>query len=105
MVTFSVFNELSLPFASDEGVEDSFIEFFKCLSLLGKINLKTLRMDKEFKDFEIVQGIYFQQFFGQIEHRELRQRVRSFVTNGIIIIESPLIENEGDEGKLYLQWR
>jgi len=97
MVNFSVFNELSLPFVNHTGVEDSFIEFFKCLSLLGKKNLKTLRMDKEFKDFEIIQDIYFPQFFGQIEHRELKQRVRSFVTNGIVIIESPLVEDEEDE--------
>jgi len=100
MVSFSVFNELSLPFANDEGVENSFIEFFKCISLLKQKSLKSIRMDKDFKDFEIIQGIYFPQFFGQIEQHELKQRVRSFVTNGIVIIKSPLVEDRNDEDSL-----
>ncbi len=100
MVNFSVFNELSLPFMNAEGVDDSFVEFFKCLSSLGKRNLKTLRMDKEFKEFEIIQGIYFPQYFGQIRYKELQQRVRSFVTNGIVIIQSPLLEDEEDENQI-----
>ncbi|WP_151900487.1 hypothetical protein [Sulfurimonas hydrogeniphila] len=100
MVDFSVFNELSLPFVDDTGVEDSFISFFKCISLLKQKNLNNIRMDKDFKNFEIIQGIYFPQFFGQIEHKELKQRVRSFVTNGIVIIESPLVDNEDDENSL-----
>ncbi len=100
MVDFSVFNELSLPFENDERVENSFIEFFKCLSLLKQKSLKSIRMDKDFKEFEIIQDIYFPQFFGQIGHRELKQRVRSFVTNGIVIIESPLLEDNDDENLL-----
>jgi len=83
-----------------EGVDDSFVEFFKCLSSLGKRNLKTLRMDKEFKEFEIIQGIYFPQYFGQIRHKELQQRVRSFVTNGIVIIQSPLLEDEANANQI-----
>ena len=100
MVTFSVFNELSLPFTNSDKIEDCFIEFFHLLSLLKDRNLRSLRMDSDFKELEIMQGIYFPQFFGQIKHRELRQRVRSFVTNGIVIIESPLIEDEEDEEEL-----
>ncbi len=100
MVSFTVFNELSLPFESREGIEASFVEFFKCLSLLQKRNLKSIRMDKEFKEFEIIRGVYFPQFFGQIGPRELQQRIRSFVTNGIVIIQSPLLEDEDDEEQL-----
>ena len=100
MVTFSVFNELSLPFMNSDKIEAYFIEFFNLLSVLKDKNLRSLRMDSNLKELEIIQGIYFPQFFGQIEHRELKQRVRSFVTNGIVIIESPLIEDEGDEDEL-----
>ncbi|HHH54830.1 MAG TPA: hypothetical protein ENK91_14295 [Bacteroidetes bacterium] len=100
MVNFSVFNELSLPFRTDEGVENSFIEFFKCLYLLKEKNLKTLRMDKDFKEFEIIKNIYFPKFFGQIKDKELKQRLRSFVTNGIVIIKSPLLDSEDDEEQL-----
>ena len=100
MVNFSVFNELSLPFESYDHVEESFIEFFKVISILRDKNLKNLRIDKEFRDFEIIHGVYFPQFFGQIEPKELKQRIRSFVTNGIVIIESPLIQEERDEERI-----
>ena len=100
MVDFAVFNELSLPFRNDEEIESYFIEFFRCISLLKEKNLKTLRTDKDFKDYEIIKGIYFPQFFGQISDKELQRRIRSFVTNGIIIIESPLLKNEYDEEQI-----
>ena len=100
MVDFAVFNELSLPFINDEEIESHFIEFFKCISLLKERNLKTLRTDKDFKDYEIIKGIYFPQFFGQVSDKELQRRIRSFVTNGIVIIRSPLLKNESDEEEI-----
>jgi hypothetical protein len=101
MVNFSVFNELSLPFETNyREVENSFIEFFKCLSALKEKNLKSLRMDKDFKEFEIIKGVYFREFFGKIKQRELKQRLKSFITNGILIIHSPLLDEEDEENLL-----
>lgn len=95
MVTFSVFNELSLPINS----ERLFGGFLNLLKLLNGKGLKKIRMDKEFSHYpEILPNKNFQQFMGQLTDKDKKTRLRSFINNSICIIESPLIrENEDKE--------
>jgi len=99
MVEFAVFNELSLPFQNNIDIENKFIDFFKLLKELENKNLTKIRMDKNFKNYpEIIKNITFQQFFGQLHESVIKDRLREFITNGIIKIESPLIKiEENDE--------
>jgi hypothetical protein len=95
MVDFVVFNELSLPLLDDGKIKNNFGFLFEILNELKKKSITTIRMDKEFKDYpEIIEGISFQEFFGKIEEKEFQQRIRSFVTNSTIKIDSPLIKFE-----------
>lgn len=91
MVKFSVFNELSLPISE----ESIFGDFFQVLEHLKKVGLDKIRMDKEFTLYpEILPHTTFQQFFGQIKDRDKQTKLRSFISNGINIIESPLINDD-----------
>lgn len=91
MVKFSVFNELSLPIPE----ESIFGNFFQVLEDLKKVGLDKIRMDKEFTHYpEILPHTTFQQFFGQIKDRDKQTKLRSFISNGINIIESPLINDD-----------
>lgn len=90
MVEFSVFNELSLPLKN----RNSFNDFFEVLEELNNKGLKTIRMDREFKEYpEILPNISLQKFFGTLDKDE-RTKLRTFMSNGISIIESPLIKDE-----------
>lgn len=94
MVAFSVFNELSLPISS----ESLFGDFFDLLKLLNDKNLKKIRMEKEFTHYpEILPDTNFQQFFGRLQDKDKKTRLRSFINNNICIIESPLIKDDEDE--------
>ena len=91
MVKFSIFNELSLPIPE----ESIFGNFFQVLEHLKKVGLDKIRMDKEFTHYpEILPNTTFQQFFGQIQDRDKQTKLRSFISNGINIIESPLINDD-----------
>jgi len=94
MVKFSVFNELSLPFKNILNVENEFITFFKLLKDLEKKQLKKIRIEKSFKEYNIVENINFQQFMGQSINSNFKDRLREFLTNQIIKIESPLIHDD-----------
>ena len=94
MVDFVVFNELSLPFANKSNIEEKFKDFFLIFNELEKKNVTKIRMDKNFKDYPILEDISLQQFFGQLNDIDLKDRLREFITNGIIKIESPLIKDE-----------
>lgn len=94
MVSFSVLNELSLPLSN----ESLFGSFFDILKLLSEKNLKKIRMDKEFTHYpEILPNINFQQFFGQLQDKDKKTRLRSFINNNICVIESPLINDDEDK--------
>jgi len=99
MVKFSVFNEISLPFHSEHDIEKQFGIFFKVLKELKSKGLTTIRMDRDFKSYHILKNITFQQFFGQIESREFKSKMRSFIGNGISKIDSPLIKSDEEEGE------
>lgn len=94
MVKFSVFNELSLPFENELDIENEFIVFFKLLKDLEKKQLKKIRFEKTFKEYDIVKNINFQQFMGQCKSSTFKDRLREFLTNQIIKIESPLINDD-----------
>jgi len=99
MVRFSVFNELSLPFSTDRNIVVKFIGFFKLLEELKKRGLNTLRLSKEFKNYEILQGVNFQKFVGQQKDIDFRRKIVSVLINdGVVLVESPIIqENEVQE--------
>lgn len=97
MVSFSVFNELSLPFSSNEGVAEKFLGFFRLLEELKKKGLNTIRLSDDFKGYEVTEGIYFQQFIGQQHDRDFQRRLNSFLANNIVIIDSPIIKEDEHE--------
>ncbi len=94
MVDFAVFNELSLPLNSEIEAENNFKFFFKLLRELKNRDLNTIRMDKDFKNYEILPNITFYHFFNQLNNRELKDRLREFRANSVIEIDSPLIKDD-----------
>lgn len=91
MVKFSVFNELSLPIPH----ESLFGSFFQVLEHLKIVGLDKIRMDMEFTQYpEILPHTTFQQFFGQLQDPDKKTRLRSFISNGICVLESPLFAND-----------
>ncbi|QIR75281.1 hypothetical protein FA592_03185 [Sulfurospirillum diekertiae] len=91
MVKFSVFNELSLPIPH----ESLFGSFFQVLEHLKIVGLDKIRMDLEFTQYpEILPHTTFQQFFGQLQDPDKKTRLRSFISNGICVLESPLFAND-----------
>lgn len=97
MVNFSVFNELSLPFENGSNIEDEFINFFKLLKILESKNLNKMRFEKSFKEYDIIQNVNFQQFMGRSTNNTFTDRLREFLSNQIIKIESPLIKEDEEE--------
>jgi hypothetical protein len=100
VVNFSVFNELSfrsIDISNNIEIQNSFELFFKLLKRLDKIGLSSIRMDKDFKNYEITEGITFYQFFNTIKDRDFRERLIQFITKDIITIDFPLIKS--DEGE------
>lgn len=94
MVNFSVFNELSLPFASQYDADNGFIEFFKILNKLSEQNLSKMRIDKNFKEYKVLENVYLQEFVGQLHKQSLKDRILEFLSNQTIKIETPLINDE-----------
>lgn len=89
MVKFSVFNELSLPIPHGS----LFGSFFRVLEHLKMVGLDKVRMDREFTCYpEILPKITFGEFFAHID-RDKKTRLRSFISNGICVLESPLIND------------
>lgn len=96
MVRFSVFNELSLPFSTNVNVVEAFNCFFKLLTEIKNKGLDTLRMSDDFKNYEILENVNFQQFVGQQIDRDFERKILSFLANGVILIDSPIIKDEDD---------
>lgn len=95
MVNFVVFNELSLPFDSDVRIKDKFLNFFKLLELCSEKNLKKVRMDVDFKNYEILPDVSLSEFFGRFNTNiTFQDKLREFLANGIVLVETPLIEDE-----------
>ncbi len=95
MTNFAVFNELSLPFPDsfqNEQIAQKFSIFFGLLKETQQKGLGTLRLNENFKDYEIQKNISFGDFLGQQE-REFKSRITSFLTNNTF----PLIKNDESE--------
>lgn len=98
MVNFAVFNELSLPFERHEDIHGKFDAFFRTLKELKDRRLNIIRMDRNFTEYEIIDGVMFHEFLGRLTDREFKRKIKTFITNGITIIDSPLIKmGECDE--------
>jgi len=97
MVKFALLNELSLLFNNTEEADSSFLEFFTIARELKSRGIDKIRVDRDLKSFEIVSNVYFQQYLGQMKNRELRDRLRAFLANQIISIDSPLIKEDEEE--------
>lgn len=103
MVDFLVFNELSLPFNDKYKAKNEFKNFFEILNNLRKKNIQKIRMDRSFKEYEIVNNCYLQEFFKELEDINLKDRLRDFLANSILLIETPLIkDDEIDEAEDYI---
>jgi hypothetical protein len=97
MVNFSVFNELSLPLNRFD-YKEQFTDFFKILSKLKETTpFNMIRMDNDFKDYEILQNVSFSEFLGQEQDIDFKRRVSSFIANGIIKIDTPIIKDDEDQ--------
>lgn len=94
MVNFSVFNELSLPFPNNKDIEDKFTIFFRLLKELKNKNLTTIRVDEDFKNYRILEDKTFQEFFGQIRDKDFQRKMKHFIANTIISIDTPIIKDE-----------
>lgn len=94
MVGFSVFNELSLPFPTNENIVEKFLDFFKVLEETKKKGLNTLRLSRDFKEYEILQGVYFEQFVNR-QKKDFQLKILSvFMNDGVVLIDSPIIKEE-----------
>ncbi len=94
MVNFSVFNELSLPFLNENDIESKFAIFFELLKELKNKNLTTIRMDDNFKNYKILEDKTFQEFFGQIKDKDFQRKMKHFIANSVISIDTPIIKDE-----------
>jgi len=99
MVSFSVFNELSLPIRDIKEFEI----FFEVLNRLRELGIEKIRMDREFNKYpEILPNTPFSQLLGQIRDRTKQRRLKSFIANSISIIETPLIKEDEEEREEFL---
>lgn len=94
MVNFSVFNESSLPMQNEYEVVDKFKTFFKILEKLSEKDFDKIRMDKNFKDYQILDGVNLYTFYNRLTDQNFKDRLQYFLANKIIKIESPLIKDE-----------
>lgn len=95
MVNFSVFNELSLPLDA-YSAKDKFGILFELLEKLRDKRLNQIRMSEDFKNYNILEGITFSHFMGTQE-RDFKTRLRSFVNNSVVKINSPIIHASEQE--------
>lgn len=103
MVDFLVFNELSLPFDDKYKAKNEFKNFFNILNSLQKKSIQKIRTDRNFKEYEIIKNCYLQEFFKELEDINLKDRLRDFLANSILLIETPLIKDyEIDEAEDYI---
>ena len=92
MVRFSVFNELSLPFANEINIEKEFISFFQLLQATKQQGLGSLRVSESLKNFEILPNVYLPQFIGQQKDIEFQRKIKSVFANKVVQINSPIIK-------------
>lgn len=96
MVNFSVFNELSLPLDSNNA-RCKFGILFGLLEPLKNRGVTQIRMSDDFKNYQILKNTSFDKFIGQQQDKDFKTRLRSFVGNNIIKINSPIIHESEQE--------
>ncbi len=96
MVEFSIFNELSLPLDEHEA-QSKFGLFFKLLRGLRDKNLNKIRMTSSFKNYNILEGVTFDKFLGQQTNKDFCIRLKSFINNNVIQINTPIIGSSDEE--------
>ncbi|OIR25227.1 hypothetical protein [Bathymodiolus thermophilus thioautotrophic gill symbiont] len=97
MVNFSIFNELSLPL-EQYTEQKKFGVFFELLKQLKDKGLNQIRMSSEFEDYDILKNVSFREFFGRQQEIDFKNRLRDFIGNQVIKIDSPIIkDNDTDE--------
>ena len=92
MVDFCVFNELSLPLDKHKA-KNNFGLFFGLLKELKEKNLTQIRMSDDFKNCNILEEVTFEKFLGQQTDKAFQTRLKSFINNGITLIDSPIIKD------------
>lgn len=101
MVDFAIFNELSLPFQSNENAESAFINFFKLMKGLKSNSINKVRTDQPTKNWEIFPTVFFPQYLNQLKNRELKDRLRVFLNNNEVVkLESPLVAEDEESEEL-----
>ncbi|RXJ98934.1 hypothetical protein CRV02_12850 [Arcobacter sp. CECT 8989] len=101
MVDFSTFNELSIPFDDVSDIESSCNNFFKLLAHLNEKGLSRVRMSEDFKNYPILKDKTLYEYFGTINSVNFKDRLREFLANEVIKIETPLITDvEKEENKI-----
>lgn len=103
MVNFVLLNEMSLPLSRSTDVYEKFFYFLKIAKDLKKRNIEKIRIEKDLKDFEIIDGVYFQEFLGTIKNPDSRTKIKAFFANRTIQLESPLIKDDEDSGDLLIE--
>ena len=93
MVNFAIFNELSLPL-DNYSYANQLNKFFRLLNDLKLKKMQKIRINNDFKNLEILCGVCFQQFIGQISDRDLKTKLMTFLANNIIPLENPLLLDE-----------
>ena len=99
MVEFALLNELSLPFENEYDAQNGFKDFLFIVKKLKDRDIQKIRVEDEVKNLEIVHTVFMPQFFGQLRDRELKDRLRAFIANSIIVIETPFIKEDEQESE------
>jgi hypothetical protein len=56
-----------------------------------------VRMNKVFKNYVVLKGVIFGKFLGQEQNIDFKRRVLSFVANGVVEIDTPIIKNTEEQ--------
>ena len=98
MVNFVILNSKSLPFRNKYDFEKEILEFFKILTLLStKKYYIEIRTNADFSNLTIYSNLNIQKVIKQIENRDLKSKLISFLSNKLMTVINPISENEKDD--------
>jgi len=102
MVAFAIVNELSLPFTNSYIAKDGLKDFCSTIQELRANKVTQIYSIKALKDFEIAPGVYFPEFLGRSEDKELSSRLKSVIANQIIPVITPIPVEEDEIYEVYM---
>ncbi|CAC9627351.1 hypothetical protein [uncultured Gammaproteobacteria bacterium] len=76
---------------------ENFGEFFKLLEKLKVLGFNQIRMSNDFKSYSILKNTSFPQFIGQQTDGVFQTRLKSFISNTIVKIDTPIIKDDDSE--------